>query len=88
MLYLTVTADAEEDHGFKIDVSGNKQEGSIPLDLTVWGDGSPAIANAIYNHAGSADAITAIVAAVAQTAFNIGILHQQEKDGSDLIGVS
>lgn len=87
MLYLTVHADPEEDHGFKIDVSAERQEESIPVDLQIWGEGSPEIAAAIYKNPGSADAVTAIISAIAQAAFNVGKLHQQHEDGIDLIGV-
>ena len=87
MLFLSVHLDPKEDHGFKIDVSAERQEGAIPIDLQWWGEGSSEIAAAIYTNPGSADGFTAIISTVAQAAFNVGKLHQQHQDGVDLVGV-
>lgn len=88
MLYLTINDDYEENHGFRTSVSSEKTPDAFPIDLTDWGEGSTDLAQAIYSNPGSADGIIAIVAAVAQTAFDAGILHQQSESGVDSVGTS
>lgn len=90
-LYLTLETDAEQDHGVRVDITTEPraEEKAVQLQkLNQWGGSVAEFADVLYQEPGSSPIITALMVAIAQNAFNAGVVHGNHSQHADLIGVA